>query len=109
MMQQHSFAPEVLGSVLYILSGLLLQSVSLVKQAVSRKDRLLFHFRTEGLRDMLKRQFSYFLLECMRESQRSREHSGGSVREGGGEGFFVQPDQDFQKQVQPTATCPSQA
>ncbi|RCU34709.1 hypothetical protein DVA76_19310, partial [Acinetobacter baumannii] len=60
----------VLGSVLYILSGLLLQSVNLVKQAVSRKDRLLFRFRREGLRDMLKRQFSYCLLEeCMRKKE----------------------------------------
>ena len=40
--------------------------VSLIKQAVSRKDRPLFCFRREGLRDMLKRQLSYFLLqECI--------------------------------------------
>lgn len=85
MMQQDSFhLTVVLGSVLYILSGSLLQSLNLVKQAVLRKDRLLFGFRREGLRDMLKRQLSYFLLEeCMREKdKRSREHSGGSVRSG---------------------------
>lgn len=53
---------------------------------------------------MLKRQFSYCLLEeCMRKKERSREHSGGSVKEGGGDGF-VQPIQGFQKQAQPTTT-----
>lgn len=102
-MQQDSFPlTVVLGSVLYILSGLLrLQSVNLVKQAVLRKDRLLFRFRREGLTDMLKRQLSYFLLEeCMREKDREAE-SGGSVKEGGGDGS-VQPVQGFQKQAQPT-------
>lgn len=64
----------ILGSVLYILPGWTLQSVSLVKQAVSRKDRLLFCFRREGLRDMLKRQFSHFRFEeCMRKKDRAAE------------------------------------
>lgn len=73
--KQGSFPLTVgLGSVLYILSGLLLQSVSLVKEAVSRKDRPLFGFRREGLRDMLKRQFSHFLLEeCTRRKDRAAE------------------------------------
>lgn len=44
-------------------------TVSLVKQAALRENRLrlLFCFRI-GLRDMLKQQFSYFLLEeCTRK------------------------------------------
>ncbi len=69
----------------------------------------LFCFRREGLRDMLKQQFSYFLIEeCIRKKDRSREHSGGSVKEGGGNGF-VQPVQGFQKQAQPTTMPPSLA
>ena len=56
-----------------------------------RKHRLLFCFRREGLRVMLKRQLSYCLLEeCMREKdKRSREQSGGSVKEGGGGWFYT--------------------
>lgn len=51
VMQQYSFSlTVVLGSILYILSSFLVQSVSLVKQAVSRKDRL-FVLRREGLRE----------------------------------------------------------
>lgn len=69
----------------------------------------LFCFRKEGLRHMLKQQFSYFLLEeCIRKKDRSKEHSGGSVKEGGRNGF-VQPVQRFQKQAQPTTMSPSLA
>lgn len=109
MMQQGSFPLTVgLGSVLYILSGLLLQSVSLVKQAVSRKDRLLFGFRREGLRDMLKRQFSHFLLEeCTRRKDRAAE----SIVEGVWqrvEGMVSYSQiKVSRKQAQPTTMSPS--
>lgn len=79
-MQQDSFAHKVLGSVLYIRSGLPLKSVSLIKQAVSRKDRLLFHFRTEGVDRHAEAAVLFFMSALDRKIEKQRASWGECER-----------------------------